>query len=111
MTARVSESADQSDLIATVVEALQMLADVASNNNVSELRKVISEIDRELSDAYHYIASIIFDDLCGLTIYRHGHIICNPEDFFHLVGNINNSATRIFQFFNYPEKMLHFLLI
>lgn len=67
MTARVSESADQSELIATVVEALQMLADVASNNNVSELGKVVSEIDRELSDAYHYIE---FNDLNVVGGYR-----------------------------------------
>lgn len=66
MSARVSE-AGQSELIATVVEALQMLGDVATGNNVRELGKAISEIDRELSDVYHYIE---FNDLNIVGGYR-----------------------------------------
>lgn len=66
MSARVSE-AGQSELIATVVEALQMLGDVATGNNISELGKAVSEIDRELCDVYHYIE---FNDLNVVGGYR-----------------------------------------
>ena len=65
MGARVSEFANQSELISTVMEALQMLERVGSN--ISEVGKAVSEADRELCDIYHYIE---FNDLNVVGGYK-----------------------------------------